>query len=227
MIKGIIFDLDGTLINTLYDMADSVNEVLVSHGKKTFPDEAYKAFVGNGMRVLIERALATDDREAVDNYLMEFHEVYRRRFMNRSVPYDGIDDVLINLNNKKIPIAVCTNKNEQYVKEMLDHYFPGVQFVSIIGERGDAYIKPSNHYPLEIAAAMGLAPADIAFVGDSNVDILTAKNANMIPVGVTWGFRTRQELLQTGAAYILNTPQEIFAVIKANSSDQAGIVNAA
>lgn len=215
MIKGFIFDLDGTLINTLYDLADSCNELLTNHDRPTHDDQAYQLFVGNGMKVLIERAYGVPISETLnDALLQEFKDIYERRYLNRSKAYDGVLDLLTNLNIKNIPIAVCTNKNQYYVAPMLDHYFPDVRFVEIIGERGDGQHKPNPHYPLQIAASMNLAPETIAFVGDSNVDILTGINAHMIPIGVNWGFRSEEELRSAGATDVISFPSDLLDKLK-------------
>lgn len=213
--QGIIFDLDGTLINTIYDLSDACNQVLVNHGFTPYPDDAYKHFVGNGMRVLMQRALKPYDEvdEAViDVYLNEFKEVYSHCYRHRSIVYPGIHELLDQLADRGILAAVCTNKNQRFVKPMLDHYFPGYPFIEWIGERNDHHQKPDPYYPLQIAATMKLNPYAIAFVGDSDVDILTAKASGMFAVGVTWGFRGSEELRLAGADQLISDPLALLEI---------------
>ncbi|CAM3669121.1 HAD family hydrolase [Erysipelothrix urinaevulpis] len=208
-----IFDLDGTLLNSLDDMMNSLNQVLESHGLASHGREAYQKFVGNGMVKLVERACPTD-YENKDQVLADFLEVYKERYYELSRPYPGVIEMLKDLNRHKIPIGICTNKKQEYTDKIVELFFNEIDFVSVYGDRFEGKEKPSAHYPLSIAKEMGIKPEQIYFVGDSDVDIYTALNSHMIPVGVSWGFRSVDELKTAGASYIVNTASEVFELLK-------------
>lgn len=205
-----IFDLDGTLLNTLDDLGNCCNRALINFGYKPHPLESYKFFVGNGMQKLVKRALPKDvsdnDYQRVLNY---FLEDYALHFMDDSKPYDGVVEALESLNRKGVPIAICTNKRQDYTDSIVVQYFSTIKFVKVIGDRFDGKHKPNPSSALEIAQAMGVDTSKIYFVGDSNVDMQTAINANMTPIGVSWGFRPVDELIENGAKLIINSMREL------------------
>ena len=208
-----IFDLDGTLLNSLDDMMNSLNQVLEAHNLETHDREAYQKFVGNGMKKLVERACPNGytNNEVI---LQEFLEVYKERYYELSRPYPGITDMLRDLNKRNIPIGICTNKKQEYTDKIIELFFNDIEFVSVIGDRFEGKEKPNSYYPLLIAKEMNKEPHDIYFVGDSDVDILTAINSDMIPVGVSWGFRSVDELKGTGASYIVDSASEVLQLLK-------------
>lgn len=202
---GFIFDLDGTLYDSLEDMANSLNIVLERKGLSPHPLNAYKKFVGNGMPKLVERALK-DHPERYDEIFKEFLEEYAKRYDEFSRPYDGILAMLKGLQDEKHLLAVCTNKQQVYTDKIVEKFYKDTDFIAVVGDRSDGLRKPDPHYPLEIAKKMALDPKDIYFVGDSDVDMQTAKNSGMIAVGVSWGFRSVEELKAAGADYIIDSP---------------------
>lgn len=204
--KGIIFDLDGTLLDTVEDLAFSVNKALKAHGYKTHETNMYYQFVGNGIKKMIQRA---SGEENIDDLLETFLSVYDKHFMDNTKPYEGIVELLEYCDSNNIKIGVCTNKKESYLFPMIKNYFKDITFIECVGDRFDGLHKPNPTYAIEIANAMNLKPEDIIFVGDSNVDMETAINANMTPIGVSWGFRSVEELKNAGAKYIINKPMEL------------------
>lgn len=217
--KGVIFDLDGTLADTLADLAASGNFVLEKFGFAPVPEDGYRYHVGNGLRTMISRALETSlaqqpvNAEADDALLDRMHtavvEHYDANWNVKSGPYSGITAMLDALEDKNIPVAICSNKIDSFVKEMTSCYFPNLPFVEALGQRQDVPLKPDTTGPLLLAGKMGLQPGEIVFAGDTKVDMLTANRAGMFAVGVSWGFRPVSELLEHGAAVIIHKPDEI------------------
>ncbi|NLW14708.1 MAG: HAD-IA family hydrolase [Erysipelothrix sp.] len=212
MIKGIIFDLDGTLLNSLNDLGNSVNKVLRAHGFEEHDMSSYKNFVGNGVYKLVERSFEKDYdnlEEAYQSFLMD----YKDACTQDSHLYDGIYDLLKRLNALEIPIAIHTNKAQELTDKIVKHYMSDIDFVDVIGDRFDGLNKPNPFYTTHIANQMNLKPESILFVGDSDVDIINAKNGGFIPAGVSWGFRHEDELLENGAKHIINNAEEILKLL--------------
>lgn len=207
--KAAIFDMDGTLINTLEDLTDSVNEMLEHYNRPRRSIEEVRKFVGNGARKLMQRALATDDENFVNDALEYYNGCYERHLLNKTKPYAGIVELLTALQNKKIPIAICTNKQHFAAVELAQKLFPTIKFAEVIGDAK----KPNPARALEIMAEIGVKPAEVAYFGDSSVDIQTAINAGFLPVGVAWGFRAETELRENGAKIIVHGADEILKVI--------------
>lgn len=212
--KGIIFDLDGTLVNSLQDLGESVNKVLAEYGFPTHSLEAYKFFVGNGIAKLIERALPAEHLAMQAAVLARFKEIYLMHQLDHTAPYSGIIELLHQLRNKGMLIGICTNKHEGAATEIIHKLFPDFQFDYIVGDRPDMPRKPNPLKVLNIAKAWNLAPAEIIYVGDSDVDMQTGVNAQMFTVGVLWGFRGAEELIRNGAQELVNYPAEIMHIIK-------------
>ncbi|MDL2267113.1 HAD family hydrolase [Desulfovibrio sp. OttesenSCG-928-G15] len=212
--KGIIFDLDGTLLDTLRDLAEAVNSALVSAGFPPHAVDAYRAFVGDGVYTLIQRAVpAGTGEESCRKVLLAMRDAYLAGWANHTRPYPGIENMLSGLIGRGVPVAVLSNKPHEYTEIMVRHFFPDISFFRVQGSPPGEKAKPEPKLALAIAAHMGLAPAHIFFVGDSNVDMLTAKAANMPAVGVSWGFRSIDELKSHGASGILSAPDDIFALL--------------
>lgn len=214
MIKLAIFDMDGTICNTIDDLADATNYAMQTLGYPLHRVEQYKYFVGNGIPKLIYRALPEDKRS--DEDVAEAKELmlnyYRVHFADKSKPYDGILGLLKNLTEKGIHIAVCTNKAHHMAVEIADKIFGGI-FETVIGQSEDRPLKPDSYSPREIMNKYGVTPKETVFIGDSGVDMQTAKNSGTASIGVTWGFRTAEELKENGAQHIADTPFEILDVI--------------
>lgn len=219
--KGCIFDLDGTLIDTLQDLADSVNEALERYGYPIWPKDSYRLKIGKGFRNLMYNALPEGEREkeeAIDKLLAAFDEIYKRRFMIKSCPYPGIPELLVALVEKGIFVAVNSNKRTDYTEKLIAALFPDTPWVDVCGER-EAFGIPKKPHPagaLAIAEKMGLAPDEVLYIGDSATDIQTGKNAGMDTIGCIWGFRGREELEKAGATYTAETAEDIRRLIWRN-----------
>jgi phosphoglycolate phosphatase len=213
-IRGLIFDLDGTLLNTLNDIADSMNAVLTSRGFPSHKTESYRYFVGDGMDVLVRKSLPKDlnDTQIINACFLEMKQTYAARWNIKTVLYDGIGDVLVQLKNKGCSLSVLSNKIHEITVETVHHYFKPAQFDLVIGA-GQFKKKPDPQAALYIAKNTGFDTSEFLFVGDSGVDMRTAVTAGMHPAGALWGFREKMELAENGAEYLLNTPSEIISVL--------------
>lgn len=215
-IKVIIFDLDGTLLNTLDDLADSTNFALSEFNYPTRSKEEIRTFVGNGVAKLIERAIPDGKHNPNFNKCLEiFKQHYSINKYNKTAPYNDIINLLIELKEKNYKIAVVSNKFDLAVKDLCQKYFPNLIDVAI-GENEAAGInkKPSSDTVNLVLQQLNLNSNQAIYVGDSDVDILTAKNSNMPCVSVTWGFRDKEFLIKNNAQIIINTPKEIIDYLK-------------
>ncbi len=215
--KAIIFDLDGTLLYSLEDIADCMNATLSKFSYKTYPLEDYKYFVGNGIKALVDKAVPKDisddrRREVLDIYssCILLHQYDKTR------PYEGIVEVLLKLNELKIPIAVLSNKPHIATVSVIDHYFKNIEFSYIMGQKPGIPVKPDPAGAIEISKHLGFSLEDILYVGDSDVDMQMAKRAGMFPAGALWGFRTKDELLENGAKKVLENPKDILNIMDIN-----------
>jgi len=211
MFKAIIFDLDGTLLNTLEDIADSMNEALIKFGYPSMPLEKYKLFVGDGVDAFIKRVTGKPqiDKIEMEEIKKVYKEIYNRRWNLKTKPYPNILKTLQTLNEKGIKMNVLSNKPDDFTKLCVRHYFPDIKFEYIIGERKGFPIKPDPFYALEIASKLGISPEKFVYFGDTNTDMQTALNASMYPVGVLWGFRDEEELKSNGAKELISDPVEM------------------
>jgi len=209
--RGIIFDLDGTLLNTLADLAMSMNRVLGRHGFEQHPVQAYRYFVGNGMRMLVERTLPTDRRapELIDACYREMHAEYDRHWADETVPYDGMPELLETLNRRGFQLSVLSNKPHEFTGIMVRRYFPDTPFRCIYGAGGALPRKPDPAGALLIATETGIPAEKFLYLGDTGVDMKTAVAAGMFPIGALWGFRDESELREGGAKLVLNHPAEL------------------
>jgi phosphoglycolate phosphatase len=205
----VIFDLDGTLLDTLGDLRDSVNYALAFHGYPTRTTEEVRQFVGNGVAKLVERALPggleNPDFSAV---LATFRSHYQDHSQVLTAPYPGILSLLEELKKRKIPMAVVSNKMDSAVKPLCEHYFGNLIPVAI-GEREGVHKKPAPDSVIQAAEELQVPLADCVYVGDSDVDLDTARNAGIPCIAVTWGFRSRAFLAEHGANCYADTPAEI------------------
>lgn len=215
-IKVIIFDLDGTLLNTLDDLADSTNFALSEFNYPTRSKEEISTFVGNGVAKLIERAIPDGKHNPNFNKCLEiFKQHYSINKYNKTAPYNDIINLLIELKEKNYKIAVVSNKFDLAVKELCQKYFPNLIDIAI-GENEAAGInkKPAPDTINLVLEQLELTSNQAIYVGDSDVDILTAKNSNMPCISVTWGFRDKKFLLENDAKIIINNPKEIIDYLK-------------
>ncbi|WFA10169.1 HAD family hydrolase [Tissierella sp. Yu-01] len=213
--KGIIFDLDGTLLNTIEDISDSVNMALMEFEFPTHTYEEYKLKLGNGFRVLIEKSVPQgSDKDTIDKVLNLFTKIYKDNYHKKTKPYSGIIELLKMLDKKGYKLAINSNKRDDYTNSLSSKIFSQIPFVAVFGERREIPKKPNPTSTLEIIELMGLNNREVLFVGDSDTDILTANNAKVDSIGVTWGFRTYEELKNNGAAYIVSNPIEILNIVE-------------
>lgn len=212
MKKAVIFDLDGTLLNTLDDLADSTNYALSKFGYPTRTIEEVRQFVGNGVAKLIERAIPDGKNNPnFEKCLSIFKENYAQNMYNKTAPYNGIIEMLSNLKSKGIKIAVVSNKFDLAVKELCKKYFEGfIDFAAGENEAQGIKKKPAPDTVISVLNEFNFAPKDAVYVGDSDVDIMTAKNSKMPCISVTWGFRDEKFLLENGATILINAPSEIY-----------------
>lgn len=210
--RAAIFDLDGTLADTLRDIADSVNHVLQRHGLPPHPAESYRDMVGNGFTNLIRVAVPfslRDDTAAVDFILNEAKEYYASHSLVATKPYPGILPMLEELARRGARLAVLSNKPDPMARAMVEALFPGIPFTAVRGEVGGMPRKPDPRAALVIAESTGLAAREWIFVGDSDVDMKTAVAAGMGALGATWGYRDSETLLAAGADLLLPAPARI------------------
>lgn len=212
MKKAVIFDLDGTLLNTLDDLADSTNYALSKFGYPTRTIDEVRQFVGNGVAKLIERAIPEGKNNPnFEKCLAIFKENYAQNMYNKTAPYNGIIEMLSNLKSKGIKIAVVSNKFDLAVKELCKKYFEGfIDFAAGENEAQGIKKKPVPDTVISVLNEFNFAPEDAVYVGDSDVDIMTAKNSKMPCISVTWGFRDEKFLLENGATILINAPSEIY-----------------
>lgn len=213
--KLIIFDLDGTLINSLKDLADAVNYALKEYGCPVHDVEKYRYFVGNGIPKLIERALPAEkcSEKMILDVKSKFEQYYDEHYADSTVPYEGICDLLEALKAKGYKIAVASNKADEFTVKIADKLFGSGKFDVVCGKRSDTPKKPSPVIIENIMAEIGCKPEETVMVGDSDVDIFTARNAGIKSIGCLWGFRTEKELLDAGADHIVSSPMEILKYI--------------
>lgn len=215
--KAAIFDMDGTLVDTIEDIFDGVNEMLKNFNLPARTLDEVRNFVGNGAKKLIERSLPKE-KSADENFLSEalkyYDGSYARHALNKTKPYDGIMEFLTELESKKIPLAICTNKQKFAAVKIAEKILSPINFFEIVGDEPGKLRKPDPTRALEIAKKIGVQPAEVAYFGDTSVDMETAKNAGFFSVGVTWGFRPRSELEESGAKIIVNHPKEILQKIR-------------
>lgn len=212
--KGVIFDLDGTLLDTIEDLSDSMNIVLTKYKHPNFTKEEYMLKVGNGFRGLVLNSFPKKtDEKVIDKAVEQFAEIYDSNYLNKTKPYDEIDYVLDELNRLGIKLGVNSNKKDHYTMNLVSKFFARIPFIRVYGERDGIEKKPDPTSALEIAQAMELKPEEILYIGDSKTDILTAQNAGMDSVGVLWGFRSQEELREYGASYIVSSPKAILDIL--------------
>lgn len=214
MKKTYIFDLDGTLINSIYDLADSMNVVLEKCGYSTYETEKYKYFVGNGTLKLVERTVPESERN--EKRIKELHEMfsseYNKRCVNKTRPYDGIVDLLKKLKSDGNVLAVASNKPDAFVKYIVNSIFDKEIFDVIEGKKDGVPTKPAPDIVYNVMKKVGSDKSFTVMIGDSNVDVETAHNAGIKCIGCVWGFRGRKELEDAGAEYIAEKPEDIARV---------------
>ena len=211
MKKLVIFDLDGTLLNTIADLAQSTNYALRTLGYPTHPEEAYHLMVGNGINKLFERALPEGEKseENVLRMRREFIPYYNVHNADKSRPYPGIPELLSRLQAAGAQLAVASNKYQAATEKLIAHYFPDIRFTAVFGQREGINVKPDPAIVRNILELTGIAKEEVLYVGDSGVDMQTAAHAEVTACGVTWGFRPRAELEKFRPQHIVEKAEEI------------------
>lgn len=209
--KAFIFDLDGTLIHSLPDIAESVNRMLDDRGYPRCHEDHFKVMVGDGMEKLVERALPASARlpEIIVPCVEEYRAHYDKLWQQMTRPYDGIMAMLTDLKARGLPLGVISNKAHRFTVPMTQHFFGPDLFSHILGQRPDVPRKPDPAGAYEMALSMGMPLSDIAYVGDSGIDMAFAKNAGMSGIGVLWGYRSAEELGLHGAKKLISHPSEM------------------
>ena len=210
--KAVCFDLDGTLLDTLEEIAVSANAVLERNGYPSHPLESYRYHVGDGVQRLIERVLPESKAKEellIRSLVAELETEYDKRANRLTTIYPGILELLDKLESLGIRLAVLSNKPHLLTEECIKRFFPNRAFEVVLGQQSHRARKPDPAGAIEVATQLGIPPNEVLYVGDTDVDMKTAKAANMTAVGVLWGFRQRDELLSNGADHIAQSPDDI------------------
>lgn len=192
--RGVIFDLDGTLADSLEDIASAMNRTLAGHGFPVHPISAYRTFVGEGVRKLVERALPPGHEHLREPFLSAYQADYAEHLLDATRLFPGIPEVLDGLSAAGVPMGVLSNKTDRPTRRIVEALCGQWTFAAVVGERPGVPRKPDPSSALALADALGAPPEAVAFVGDTSVDMLTARAASMRPVGVLWGFRPKEVL---------------------------------
>jgi phosphoglycolate phosphatase len=214
--KALIFDLDGTLLNSIEDIKDSCNEALSYYQLKTFEVCDYKLFVGDGVDMLIKRVLSSQDHHEslFIDVKTRYLETYTLLQHHKTAPYDGIIDLLDFAKNNQINCYVLSNKPHLDTLSVINYFFPENTFNEIVGKKEGYLPKPDPTLLLELIENIPCKSTEILYIGDTYTDMMTAQNGHLISVGVLWGFRDRDELKKGKASYIVSTPNEIISLLK-------------
>ncbi len=215
MIKLAVFDLDGTLVNSIQDLADAINFGLEKMNYPLHTVEEYNYFVGNGLEQLIVRALPKQNvsDENIDKLKKLFYDHYKKNFCNRTFIYDGINDLLCDLKDKGVILAVASNKPDYFSQIMVEKLFGKSMFKYVYGNKEGVSHKPEPDILYNIIEISGFEKSEVIMIGDTDVDIKTGKNAGVKTIGCVWGFRKLQELKQAKADFIVNSPSDILNII--------------
>ncbi|UPA12323.1 HAD family hydrolase [Borrelia venezuelensis] len=218
-VKACIFDMDGTLINSIMDIAFSMNLALKKLGYTEIKIDEFNTLVGRGYSKLVENTLEhlnvnLNDTHLKDNLYQEFVKAYNQNLSSLTKAYDGIPELLRKLNSLNIPVGILSNKNHEELLIISKDIFKDINFFEVRGYSPRFEAKPDPSNALDMIIELNLMPKEIAYIGDSDVDMITAQNAGFLPIGVSWGFRTIKELKESGAKYILSSPSELLDIIK-------------
>lgn len=237
LIKAAVFDLDGTLLDTIEDLADSANVALGLYGLPSLGYREYMKIVGYGVRNLCETALALSLRRREDSTISgesgsnkpdpdvekiveQFNQHYQKNKNNKTKPYDGVMDVLLNMQKNGVKLAVLSNKPDSFTKELIRLHFPTIEFTHIMGASADFPKKPDPAALNHIMKQLGVPSSQTVLFGDGETDMETANAANVLPIGVLWGFRDRETLLEAGAKVLIDKPEEMNAIIAGTVSHE-------
>jgi phosphoglycolate phosphatase len=211
--RAVIFDLDGTLADTLSDIAEAMNRALAAHGLPTLQPDAYRSLVGEGVERLVERSVPIDRSDLVAPVLEDLKRYYTAHMLDQTTAYPGIPELLDRLTERGLPMAVVSNKPEPATCAMVDQMFDRWHFEAVVGGTEGVPLKPDPTAVLKIASALGVEPSTCVYLGDTMTDMQTAVAAGMYPVGVLWGFRDRDELLAHGAQALMKKPLDLLVLL--------------
>jgi phosphoglycolate phosphatase len=216
-----IFDLDGTLLDTLADLADSMNSVLEDLGYPTHPVDAYRTFVGDGVGNLVKRALPPEWHERarrepafLETCVASMREAYELRWATKTAPYPGVPELLRELAARGVRMGVLSNKPHDFTAKIVAHFLPDIGFDAVFGAREGVPRKPDPAGVRDVLRSLGTREVETLYIGDSSTDMDTARNAGLVSVGVLWGFRTKEELLEHGAHRLVAKPRELLAFFR-------------
>jgi phosphoglycolate phosphatase len=218
----VIFDLDGTLIDSLGDLADAMNAVLEDRGYQVHPRDSYRHFVGDGIELLVRRALPSEvgSASSVSQFVGLMRQEYSKRCLATTRPFPEIPKLLATLRTRKIYTAVLSNKPDAPTRTLVGELFADHPFAAVRGERSGVPRKPDPTSTLEIISDVGMSPQQTVFVGDTPIDMKTGASAGTRTIGVTWGFRDARELLEAGADHIIDRPLELLSFLDGESSGE-------
>lgn len=219
-LRAVVFDLDGTLLNTLDDIADSMNAVLSRRGLPEHPVDAYKGFVGDGARMLVTRALPRDGCTGglIDECEQDFKSVYGRNWKVKTRAYPGINELLLRLKKERVPLGILSNKPHVYTLQCVQELLPEGVFKAILGQNDGVPPKPDPAGARMISSRLGVGLNQILYVGDTGVDMQTGRRSGMVPIGVLWGFREARELREHGAHALVERPDQIPPLLQGQDS---------
>jgi phosphoglycolate phosphatase len=209
--KAAIFDLDGTLADTVADLADAINYGLEYFGQPKRTAEALSKMIGDGIRVTISRAIEPDKQELLDGVVEKMCEKYAQICLDKTRPYEGISEIVTELYKRGVKLTVLTNKDQTSAKKIVSRFFDGY-FEIVRGATSGEAVKPDPSLALQIIAQLGAGPQETVFIGDSGIDMQTAKACQNYAVGVSWGLRSVEELRQNGADVIIDRPQQLLSI---------------
>jgi phosphoglycolate phosphatase len=212
-IHAVLFDLDGTLADSLADLANATNWALAQLGCPVHPPKSYRYFVGDGARELCARALPPDKQNLTDQTLRLMREHYDAHCFDLTKLYPGIPELISALADRRLKLAVLSNKPDVFTKRMITHYFNPSPFDIVRGQLPNVPLKPDPTAALQIAQELGIPPAQWLYLGDTDTDMHTATSAGMHAVGVLWGFRKREELVKSGAEHIVARPEQVLGLL--------------
>ncbi len=214
--KAILFDLDGTLLDTLEDIVLSVDKVLLKHDFPTHSLDDYRSFISDGITMLIRRSLPTDKRDegTISKCVKEFTKTYGLNWNKMTRPYEGVKETLDELATRRLKLGIISNKTHDFTIKCVNAFFPGIKFDFVSGLQKGIPPKPAPTGAKSFAEKMGIPPEQILFVGDSAADMKAAIAAGMFPLGVLWGFKSMEELRESGARELIEHPREILLILK-------------
>jgi phosphoglycolate phosphatase len=222
--RAILFDLDGTLLDTLADIAHAANRALERFGFGIHAPDEYRLFVGEGVDMLFRRALPEEHRgpDVIARCVESFRSTYARTWNVHTKPYEGVPELLDALAARRLKMAVLSNKPDEFTKRCVNEYFPQGRFEAVLGQGHGMPRKPDPAGALEIARSLAVPPESFLYLGDSAVDMQTARSAAMHPVGALWGFRSLEELRDGGARAVIRHPMELIGVLEGFAARPGG-----